>query len=353
MNRFLSFILVTAMVIGASGSTKVLAQTVPAMPLVQELKPLPAEPTSWHPIRVRNVSAQLMAWWLDPAHNSKPGVLKSTPMLRAVGPAKPPDKKSPFSLPAGIGSVVPVDSQNLLLVWGTESGMRKLESVIALLDKPLRQVEVEVVVVEMKPEELKEFGVTFPEPNDSKLAPAANMGFVRGNFEATLSKLLAQSRAKVFARPHVTAINNQSASMAITYSKSAVLALKDEKGLYSYVGDAPAIKNEFGLSLGQQFNFSVTPTINNDDTITLLLSPAMNLVLSNENSTEPLILANVSSLQTIANVGDGDTLALTGLKTRLIPAPQDAKTPPSNVVLFVRAWITRSMGDEDAVDPDA
>jgi type II secretory pathway component GspD/PulD (secretin) len=287
-----------------------------------------------------------LAWWLVPGHNTDPTELKATRPFAAAAPAESKERIGVFSLPTGIESIVPLEAQNSLLVLGTDSGMKRLEPILDFLDKPLKQVEVEAYLVEVSAENYEELGLALTEPNPAKAnsKPAVSLGFVRGNFLGQLEKLKKQNKARVISTPRVTTFNNQAAAIATTYSQPAPLGLKNEKGHYTELLD----KNNLGLSLGRQFKLAVTPTINNDETITISINPSMTLVLTSESSSEPLVLRNLESVQSVANVRDGDTLALTGLTTQMLPTADAAKQTPSSLVLFVTPRIIRRLGDAEA-----
>lgn len=277
-----------------------------------------------------------------------------------------------FQLPEGVDRIVAIDPQNALLVFGTDEGVRELTETIAFLDKPLRQVEIEAQFVTVSTSDSRAFGIDFStsqgnfNANGNGFAPSApsnngsfQLGFVRGNFQATLSALLAQSRAKVITAPRVTAINNLTASLQSSTVTTVVLTSVSQNinGNLATQQTPVFISTNIGLT--------VTPTINNDDTITVLMQPE----LSTQTPTSGLFPdINQQTLETIANVRDGDTIALGGLKAKTVTRSGD-KVPvlsdipilgslfksrraidqESDLIIFLTARIIRRAGDEDAV----
>lgn len=225
-----------------------------------------------------------------------------------------------FTLPEGIESLVAVDPQNALLVLGTPEGIQQLEQIIGFLDRPLRQVEIEAQFVTVSTTFSKAFGIDFTSSNGpfrlntTGRAPAAqpgsiSLGFVRNNFRATLNALEATGNAKTVAAPRVTAINNLPASITSTVATPITLTTTTQNlngGNTQSSNPANFILTSTGLN--------VTPTINNDDTVTVVFSPFVSANTPIAGQQAPQI--STQNIFTIANVKDGDTIALGGLRTK-------------------------------------
>ncbi len=260
-----------------------------------------------------------------------------------------------FDLPEGVDRVVAVDPQNALLVFGTDEGVRELTDTIQFLDRPLRQVEIETQFVSVNTAATQNFGIDYSTSQGNfnanaqrfAAAPAPSngsfqLGFVRGNFQATLSALLSQSRAKVITAPRVLAINNLTASLFSQQSTPVVLTTVVANG---GLGG--------GTATGQNVNYvttniglTVTPTINNDGTITVLLEPQ----LQTQNTAAGAIAPTITSqtVQTIANVRDGDTIALGGLKAKNISRATDKIPLLSNIPLIGGLFRSKNNVDTEA-----
>lgn len=116
------------------------AQTTPATPLpdgpvLVPIVPTPLDnqvPDSNKPrafaVRLRYVKPSVMASWLEPKNHEAPSPVP--------GETVRPSPLRAFSLPEGIVSIVAVDPQNTLLIFGTPEGVARLQQVITFLDRP-------------------------------------------------------------------------------------------------------------------------------------------------------------------------------------------------------------------------
>ncbi|PQV64904.1 type II and III secretion system protein [Abditibacterium utsteinense] len=279
-----------------------------------------------------------------------------------------------LDLPEGVDSIVAIDPQNALLVFGTDEGVRELQETIDFLDRPLKQVEIQAQFVEVQTGATDSFGINYRTARGNfnaaagGFAPAINpnvgslqVGFVRGNFQANLSALVSQNRAKIITSPRVTAINNLTASLLSTQSTPVILTtVVQGGGLNGQVGQGQNL-----LYITSTIGLTVTPTINNDDTITVLMQPQIQTQGGGVGGA-PSISSN--QLETIANVRDGDTIALGGLRTKKVSRRND-KIPllgdlplvgglfrnrintdqESDLIIFLTANIIRRAGDDDVV----
>lgn len=279
-----------------------------------------------------------------------------------------------FQLPTGVTRIVAIDPQNALLVEFTDvAGLQELQDTIAFLDRPLRQVEIEAQFVTVSTGDSRSFGIDFSTsrgnfnvnnagfaPQVSSSAPGLTVGFVKGNFQAQINSLVNKNRAKVITAPRVTAINNLTASLQSTTSSPLILS-SSSSGIGGQVGQSQNL-----IYITTTIGLTVTPTINNDDTVTVLMQPQFS---SQNPSGVPGVAAPAISqqtLDTIANVRDGETIALGGLKTRntsrgqsKIPLIGDlpligslfrtrgATDQDSELIIFLTARILRRFGDDD------
>ena len=272
-----------------------------------------------------------------------------------------------FELPGDIEQIVSVDPQNVLLVaGGSDEDIRRLQELIDVLDQPLRQVEIEAQFVELQSQDARTFGIDFSTSRgnfdaattglaSSPVQGAFQLGFVRNNFQARLNALIADNRAKVITAPRVTAINNLTASLFSTESRSLILTSVSQN-----IGGQQQQGQQL-LSINTQTGLTVTPTINGDDTVTVLMQPQV----TSQDGTTGLGTITQRTLETIANVRDGDTIALGGLKVvrnnsqnfkvpllgdiPLIGGLFRSKTVTENeseLIIFLTARILRRAGDD-------
>lgn len=337
-------------------------------------------------LRLRNVRPSLMAFWLDPRNHEIPSDLGPATAFGDKAPA-PALKKGVLVLPEGVDRIIAVDPQNVLLVFGTPEGVAKLQETVAFLDRPLRQVEIETQFVSVKAENLAAFGIDFTtargnNTNTAGMPPkvgspgGVQVGFVRGNFQAALSQLQADNKIRVISAPRVTAINSFPASIESAISSPVVIGTQDEQGHFQpFYGQTEEGQVTPPLMARTSLHLEVTPTINNDDTVTVALCIDRRLQLSSGGPTrEPTTLQTLNGLVTIANIRDGETIALAGfgpdflmafspqagpkmlISGKRVPTLGDiplisqlfrSKTAaPDQLIVFITARIVRPIGEQ-------
>lgn len=294
------------------------------------LTPLEQPVSRTYSFPIRNVKASLMAWWLDPANHEMPIELRQA--APKTTRSTPPDKG--FQLPDGVTRIVAIDPQNTLLVSGTPEGAERLRATIAFLDRPLRQVEIEAQFVQVNTTDLGVFGLD-AKTGFNTLQPNRMLGFVRGNFSARLAALVNAGKAKILSSPRATAINNLTASLSQSTRTPVEIGVRDTTGILRPFEDANSLEGA-PLFVRSEMKLEVTPTINNDDTVTLLMDSGITRnLMTNESSAAPDIKKD-SSLKTVVNIRDGETIALGG-----VASPQTNMT----IVMLVTARIVRRVGE--------
>ena len=267
-------------------------------------------------VKIKNLPSAIVAYTLDPKNNPRPV------SLRAADKSDKADEKGTFDLPGSITQIVSIDPQNVLLIkGGSDEEFRRLQELIDVLDQPMRQVELEAQFVELSIEDAKTFGIDFSRNEmfgvrgvQGKQTPLeVQVGWVRNNVTARLNALVALSKAKVIAAPRLTALNNLTATVGANVE---IGTLSDGKRAFTF--------EPVGAGL------MMTPTINSDDTVTLLLNAVI------KNGVE-------IGDGAIANVRDGDTIAIAGLSPLF--APVGVVNSP-NVLVFITARIIRRAGDD-------
>ncbi len=319
--------------LGLCSDSAVWAQTGgPAAATGGQMAPAGTTEKRTYQLRLRNIKPSLMAFWLDPQGHQVPVEVGAPPRLK--GPADALSKSGVFRLPAGVDSIVAVDPQDALLVFGTAEGVAQLRETVEFLDRPLRQVEIEAQFVSIKAEDVAAFGIDFAtargdfntnaagmQPGTAS-KPGVQLGLVRGNFQATLTALQAAGRVKVISAPRVTAINNLTAQISQTTSVPVFLGTKDERGQFvPLFGGTDPNQNGTPLRVNTGYQLSATPTINNDDTVTVRLNVGRKLQLETEAGAPVELQAPVDA-EVIANVRDGETIALGGFDPAFSPKGQ-------------------------------
>lgn len=266
---------------------------------------------------------------------------------------------SVFELPEGIDSMVAIDAQNSLLVRGTAEAVEELQQLIELIDQPLRQVEIEAQFVSITSANTKFFGIDFSgsalpftlsaTTNPNNITGNFNVGVVSRNFQATLNSLVSNNRAKIVTAPRVVAINNLTASLqsqTITTVLLSQAAINPGNGGNGNVVATAQVPFQVQTSIG----ITVAPTINGDGTITVLLQPQVQQQgLPTSNNPIPQVTAQ--TVQTVAIVRDGDTIALGGLRNKRVQNTKQRIPFLSNIPIIGRLFqsVDKSDSDEDLI----
>ncbi len=274
----------------------------------------PLDGANWRAIRVENVPPSMIAYMLDSQHNKMPAFFNmpwSPPPKYAADyqPQKPDEKrvKGPFDLPDNV-RLAAADEQNLLFVAGANAeAIAQIQELVSILDQPTRFVEIEAQVVELPVTQLKQFGIDFPSQKGDGDTKTFNpgtfqVGFVRNNFQNALDELIDSGTAKLLSTKPLTIGNNYS------------LAVSLRSGPIDNTG-ANQNKRPVAPAEGSDTILMFQPTINGDNTITVLMG--INTLPKNINS---------SGLMTVANVRDGQTIALSGLRASAFP--RETNKPP-------------------------
>ena len=355
--------LITAAILSAASlSPRAFAQPVPGLRTVMSA-------AHEQRIQLQNVSPSMMAWWLDPDKHPEPVQMRGSRDNRQANPLiadkANPDKEIP-ALPADIARIETLDSQNALLVVGTEAGLSELAKVVALLDKPLRQVEVQGQFVVISPEDAKSLGISISsDPKKRYSAFPLNAGTL-----ARIAALKTQNKISVLSTPRVLAIENLTAAISSRIGQPVFIdiAARLEPG-----GAAVKLIGADSLMLvTTNSTFTVTPTIVGDNSLQLQLAPARILQLEqpqfssrplrpwNEDITpaqmrdemrhnptpSPISLRALEGALTTVNVKDGETFALTGFNSHFFSSfMEDDKNPAQNVIILVTPHIVRRAED--------
>ena len=215
-----------------------------------------------------------MAYWLDPAHQPMPIQIQQSiansgqvpwreeyvPVGDFLGAPVVPKAKSlklrpgngygplNLKLPAGIETLASIDPKNEILVRGTAAGIEQLRALVAQLDVPISQIEVEAQIVDMSPARLASLPLVFcdaaqeeekiPILGDVKVGNGgAKVGdgdiFTRTAFAAPtsdasiltqkLNEGLADGSARIINNPRITVMNGLTASLYSTEQRALLL----------------------------------------------------------------------------------------------------------------------------------
>lgn len=291
----------------------------------------------------------------------------------------PASAAATVALPQGVDNIIAIDAQNVLLVRGTDEGLDRIREIISVLDRPIPQVEIETRFVQIQDQNSNLFGISFTRipnrttgtggttgTNGTIVAGDPNAGisisYTSGQITANLNAAISAGRVKVVSAPRVTTFNNLTAQ--VVSINTVTTQITDTILVPNGVNGSIAVPRTTFFSQVSGVVLTVIPTVNRDGTITMSLQP---LVLTpSPASVKGSLFNDISSqeINTSANIKDGDTLAIGGLRT-LSQTNQRGKIPflgdlpiigplfrsrdrqdrEFELVIFVTAHIVRSIND--------
>lgn len=294
MKKYLAFAL-AGVLLGSLAPAR--AADVPAPATVKD-----ATAMQWRSIRVKNVLPVDLASWIDPqSQTTPPRYSGRTAALK----------------PEGVSSVVGVNAYLTLLALCNDDGYEKLKRLVSEMDRPIKQVECELFEV-VTGDENAARELRGADANDKvqELETAA--------FTTTLERLKQEKRIEIVNNPRMTTLNNGTAEMSTLQAVPLTLselAFKLPEGKVKDALDAEKAKADgahaahasLWLACGNVVR--VTPTVNNDGTITVQLQVKSPLLLSDgslsDGSREKGVeIAPRISLVSTVNIKNGATLCL-------------------------------------------
>ena len=327
------------------------AMAQPSTALTPPPQPAP-DPMTWQLLPVHNISPAMAAWLLDPQHNVGPAIPPDIQHAYDSGeeglpgqifrlPVRPagfkatvrPEHKAEFNLPLGVESVRPEAQKHALLAFATTAGIERLQKILGYIDKPAPFVEIEAKIIEVGPENVAHFGIDFKSSNGAysfKSAGTPSAGYSSNNWATQLDTLIAAHKAKILLDSHITTINNRTVSANSSYSCMETAA-QGSYPEYVTVND----------------KLDMTPTVNNDNTITLVIG-IKHTRLFYDDATGPGTQTS-STVTTTANIKDGDSIVMGGLKDTTHPAEapgadttnEQAHSADRELLVFVTACIVK------------
>ncbi len=240
-----------------------------------------------------------------------------------------PSSAYTVALPQGVDNLIAVDAQNVLLVRGTDEGIDRIREIIGFLDRPVPQVEIEAQFVSVNSTASKLFALSFTSRNTannntvtSSIDPTSgstsvttlgtsqvNVGVTRGNVQAVLQAAETAGVARTLQAPRVTTFNNLTAQL--TSNSSTSVPIVNTTVITNVNGNPTQSTSTSFLTVFSGTTLTVIPTINRDGTITISLQPQ---VYTSGVTTGLVTTSSLQQINTSANIKDGDTLAIGGLR---------------------------------------
>ncbi len=219
----------------------------------------------------------------------------------------------------------------ILVVTDFGYNIARIEKIVAALDKPAKQVSIEVKMVETSLDKNSDLGLEWPEAIGASLGEAESITstststttsnalvfpikgrpkYGRLSVEQVdwfLNYLTTQTNSKLLSSPKVTTLDNQAAKITVATTIPLQTLNRFTEG--AVVQDIVSFQDkEFGIIL------DVTPRINDDSTVTLRVVPTVEDIISftgPANNQRPI--TSKRSVETQIRMKDGETMVIGGL----------------------------------------
>jgi type II secretory pathway component GspD/PulD (secretin) len=211
---------------------------------------------------------------------------------------------------------------NSLIVRGTAEAIDEFREIVALLDKPVKQVEIAVKFISITTTFEEAFGIDWAIKNtrieifNQGFAPPQAINsvvrFATGNLDAQLNALEKSSRATVIQEPRVAVQNNGYAYVEF----GTEIPVYTASVTYNQFGQRQV---EFEMEPVDVENYlEVQPRVNADDSVSLWLTPQISNVTgwveAPDGSRAPIM--TYQTVMTMLRVQDGETAVIGGLVTK-------------------------------------
>ncbi len=236
---------------------------------------------------------------------------------------------------SNLTSVLPEEDDNALIINASESLMQNLKAIIQQLDIRPEQVFIQAIIVELDSSSMEKLGVqwgTFMTSGTTNtvstsggiittnsggglsgdFAGGNGVGVIQnGHFAALAAAIKGLSGADILSEPSLMIQNNTKAVFKVGQQ---VPVQSSEQGSLNSGSNAEGVPNTL-ISFNQQdvgLNLTVTPQINRDNSVQLLIDQTNGSLQNPENPTTTPII-NKSEIKTSVLINSGDILILGGL----------------------------------------
>lgn len=220
--------------------------------------------------------------------------------------------------PPGIDNILSSDADNTLIVQGDPADIDELKALIRLLDVAPKQVEIRAEFVTVNMQDIENFGIQwqFSPANNIDISMAAPTGnspqlavqYASGNAVANLRAAYVKQTNNILQAPIISTSNNTPATVFI----SDTAFVNQSTVITPQFGGNPVVANQ--LVPISTFNlFSVTPHINGDGTVSMLLNPSLSSQSQTATGTPRITSQGVSTFRRIKS---GETMMLGGFVTK-------------------------------------
>ncbi|MCX6365617.1 MAG: hypothetical protein NTX57_02775 [Armatimonadetes bacterium] len=222
--------------------------------------------------------------------------------------------------PPGIDNILSSDADNTLIVQGDPADIDELKALIRLLDVAPKQVEIRAEFVTVNIQDVNSFGIQwqFSPANNLDLSQQAAAGsapnlavqYASGNAVASLRAAYIKQTNRILQAPIISTSNNTPASVFIFdtafINQSVVIP--------GQLGGQPTVATQ-PIPITASNQFFVTPHINGDGTISMLLNPQLqSFTTAITPNTPPR--STTQGVSTFRRIKSGETMMLGGFITK-------------------------------------
>ena len=229
------------------------------------------------------------------------------------------------------------DRSNILIVSDLEENLTIIDKIIKELDSPIKQVQIEVRLIETLLGTTKQLGLKWPTSIKASVmgaettAPITQQGqqgqtgeqtilsawyqlpetpeqvhlgvLTLDRLQATLDLLAGDNRSRLISNPKVTTLNNQKAIIRIGTTVPIPQIQRSVAGdLYSFTEKDVSMRLE------------VIPVVGENNKISLKIHPVMQEIIGYVGPSEaPQPIVSVREVETSVVINDGETVAIGGL----------------------------------------
>jgi type IV pilus assembly protein PilQ len=226
-------------------------------------------------------------------------------------------------------------ASNTLTITAPPGELEKIKDIINEIDKPVKQIEVKVLVTEIDSEMVKELGLNLFEYNSEGKTNSFQFGLeenllvletdLYGKILTYLNTLEREQKAEINADPRIMVANGETAKLFIGDRQVLVINSDNE----DYTSRIERIEVGVGIE--------VTAEILGENEILLQLAPEISHYVDNER---PDIVVKQNSLSTTLRVKNGQTIALAGM-TLKGDSFESQKVPVLSDIPIIR-WLFRN-----------
>ncbi len=222
-------------------------------------------------------------------------------------------------LPEGVDPPLAYDVDNSLLVRGDPEGLEQLRDIIRLLDIPPRQVLIKAEFVDVRIDDLEDFGIVWNIRAAGNVAlgtqalgsaGSLNLIYASGNAVANLRATATRNTTNVLQSPIISTINNVPASIEVS---ETIPVFTTNTIFNNNIAQNVTTVQTVDVINGLQ----VQPRINGDNSITLFVQPQLqNATFITGPGGQVAPQVSTRALTTYRRIQNGETMVLGGFISR-------------------------------------